>query len=321
MGSLMGHLIPGSFFFFYGLVWSVLSFWLHLTSSSKSTNPQNKSKTRQTRSSSALTFGNFKREIELSRKSYIPQPHFRTVPMEPIIKMALSFVGIIVELFFVVKDDHLKFKRVTSSDFGRVQHITMYSGFFLSGLIDLIALFVKVPRNTTKLFLALAYIIEGLLFWFHQGEDDGVLLYMAHFLLVPAVMTCAVFSGLRMLSPVNLLINTGLSYGILLQGTWLVQVGLLIHRRQLWDFDSLDQSTFLVAMFSWHLMALFTLVFVLFVVMTAVIKSNSMCHRSSRARRHWLPSLLPTVADDNSEEGEQLIKIEEKPPQFAETAT
>ena len=55
--------------------------------------------------------------------------------------------------------------------------------------------------------------------------------------------------------------------------------------------------------------------------MMAVVKSNSMCHRSSRARRHWLPSLLPTVADDNSEEGEQLIKIEEKLPQLAETAT
>uniref|UniRef100_A0A1X7VTU2 Transmembrane protein 45B n=2 Tax=Amphimedon queenslandica TaxID=400682 RepID=A0A1X7VTU2_AMPQE len=321
--SVAGHVIPGLFFLIHGLIWSLFSFWIHLTTPGKPSNVPNKSKSRQTRTSHSLSYGHFKREMELNRKSYIPQPFCRNIPMEPIIKVLLPLVGMLLELFIIEKEGKAQFKPILGSDSMRIHHVTMYCGFFLSGLIDLITLFVKVPRNTTKLFLTLAFAIEGLLFWFHRDEnDDSPILSAAHLLLFLPIMICALFSGLRMLSTVNLMINAGLSYGILLQGSWFIQVGVVLHRANVWDFASYNQVMLLVSIFSWHSMSIFCFLFVLFIIMSAAIKSSSVCHRSSRARRHWLPSLLPTVATNgNSEEGEQLIKIEEKPPLIAETAT
>ena len=320
--GLAGHVIPGLFFFIHGLTWSLFSFWVHLSTPGKPSNVPNKGKSRQTRISHSLSYGHFKREMELNRKSYIPQPFCRNIPMEPIIKVLLSLLGMLIELFILEKDGKAEFKPIVGSDSIRIHHVTMYCGFFLSGLVDLITLFVKVPRNTTKLFLTLAFVIEGLLFWFHQDEDDNsVVLSAAHLLLFLPIMTCALFSGLRMLSTINLLINVGLSYGLLLQGSWFIQLGIVVHRTNVWDFTSYNQVMLLVSIFSWHLMSIFCFLFVLFIIMSAAIKSSSVCHRSSRTRRHWLPSLLPIVANGNSEEGEQLIKIEEKPPHIAETAT
>ncbi|XP_041346945.1 transmembrane protein 45A-like, partial [Gigantopelta aegis] len=104
----------------------------------------------------------------------------------------------------------------------KIHHITMYGTFLLSGVIDLIALFIRIPPSTTKLFLSLAFFIEALLFWFHaNGRDD--LNYSVHILLTYVIFSCIMFSALRTWKPNNLFINGGLAFSIILQGTWFIQ--------------------------------------------------------------------------------------------------
>ena len=77
MGSLGGHVVPGVFFLIYGMEWLLLSFWLQLTTPHKST--INRSSRTSNSSSNhtgttSLSYSEFKRDMELNRKSYIPQP-------------------------------------------------------------------------------------------------------------------------------------------------------------------------------------------------------------------------------------------------------
>ena len=125
MGSLGGHVIPGAFFVFYGLVWITMSFWLYLTTPSKSpSNPKGKG------GSTTTTYLGYKREVRLGRLSYIPQSFLPKVPMEPIIKIFLSSLGIIVEAFFVENNGKVRFSVVKlylpDGSFGGVSKIPPY---------------------------------------------------------------------------------------------------------------------------------------------------------------------------------------------------
>lgn len=252
--------------------------------------------------------------------------------MEPIIKLLCSMMGIIVEVFFDMKDGKVVVSLVSFEqngpkdgyipNTGKLQHITMYSSFFLSGLIDLLALFLKVPHGTTKLFLTLAFINEGLLFFFHKETGQGdEFLYTVHLLLFIAIAVCGVCSFLRLKTPVNLLINSGLAFGMILQGTWFIQVGIIYHRQDQWKFSDYSNVMFVVALYAWHITIIWSAMFLTFLFSAAFIRS-SICHRG-KSRRQWLPPipLLPMVAHD-SEEGQQLISNEQSqiPPQLIETA-
>lgn len=312
MGSAAGHIVPGVIFLMYGISWCLFSFWIHLTSQSKPNSTGSKSRTRHTRVQGS-SYESFKREIELARKSYIPQPFCRNVPIEPVIKLMCSLVGILVESFLDERNGKAIASVVSFHDneghvinVGKLLHITMYSGFFVSGIIDVVALFLKVPRATTKIFLTLAFIYEALLFWFHS-ESGEPFLYTVHILQFLSIVVCATLSGLRMTNPVNLLINSGFAFGSLLQGTWFVQIGFVFYRKKLWDFNDHSNIMLIVAIFVWHLIIICTSMLLVFIVMTACFRS-SICHRV-KGRHQWLPPipLLP-IAHDDSQEGEHLIQ-------------
>ena len=58
------------------------------------------------------------------------------------------------------------------ADLGKLQHITMYSAFLLSGIIDVLSLVIKFPHHTSQIFAALAFWIEGILFLFPHRVSD-----------------------------------------------------------------------------------------------------------------------------------------------------
>lgn len=314
MGSFAGHLVPGLFFLFYGFWWMFIGFWLHVTSASR----PGKGKT----GGSSLSYAEFKREAELCRKAYIPQPFWPKVPIEPLFKIGLCFIGVIGEAFFDINPETGQLFAVVYKVYnqegnfnyqGKLHHITMYLGFTLSGIIDLVALFVKVPRHTSKLFFAVAFFIEGLLFWFHvQGRPDLDLTF--HVLLNYTIFASAVFAALRMWQPFNVLVNSGLSFCMILQGSWFIQLGVALYVQH-WDVNDHNGQMFTIASYSWHVLGIMSAMLLFYIFMLACLRS-SVKYRRGRRRGLRLISALPAVLAEGSidveEENRNLIEGEAK---------
>lgn len=150
MATWDGHLLGGLFLVPLGLWWvSLISVWYHLKSEKmpKKTRPG-------VRQADTIPISDTPR----CSKSWIPQPFCVSIPIEPIIaKLVAGSIGVFSETFLNVHTEEPEKglpRRVTlgafrifndSGDFYEVdkfQHVTMYSGFALSGVIDLLILLI-----------------------------------------------------------------------------------------------------------------------------------------------------------------------------------
>ena len=284
MASFVAHLLPGLFFLLYGLWWMFGSFWFQLTS------PLRVSSKGKTDS----------RELEIVRKSYMPQPFCSKVPLEPVIKCILSVVGIIGEGFFGINPKtghlfpvvyHVYDESGNFNDQSQIQHITMYLGFALSGIVDILALFIEVPRHTSKIFLSIAFFLEGLLFWFHANSRPDLDL-MVHHLLTYAIFACAGFAALRMWQPFNLFVNTGLSFSMLLQGVWFIHLGVVLYIQK-WNMEDHRGIMFTAACYSWYIVGIMFFLLVMYILMLACLRV-SVKYRQCRHKGLWFLAALPT---------------------------
>ena len=326
MGSLAGHVLPGVIFLIYGINWLVLSIITHLK---HSTRQQKSSKLKR----ESASFFKYKHDHGLSRKSYIPLPFSPRIPVEPIIKIILPSVGIVAEFFFDVVDGRLVAttysafrKDGTFGGQGKLHHITMYSAFLLSGVLDLVSLCVKLPKHTTQLFLSIAFWVEGILFYFHTGgrADFNVEI---HFTLTVVIFFCAVVSMLRMVQTTNLFINISLAFGILLQGTWFIQAGVALfppsgkawvqgthtehdsngHMENSDDESGHNAIMFMSACFTWHIMGIALFALVSWVLLRCLLRSKTVFKEQTlklRSSSDWM----------ENEEQEKLINVESDNP-------
>jgi hypothetical protein len=328
MGSLAGHVIPGVFFLIYGIAWMFLSFWLHLTTSHTKALPSKKGKSSklQPTPSSTQSYADYKREMELSRKSYIPLPFLRGFPLESLIKGVFSLIGIIVEAFFdITQTDHkliftvVKFKDDDGHfiNMNKLHHVTMYACFFLSAVIDFTSLVIRLPKATTKLFISLAFAIEGLLFWFHTSGDAG-LDYGIHLLLILTIIICIAFNSLRMLTPSNILINAGMSFSMNIQGSWFIHLGVIMYGpTSPWSSAEHESLMYAIALFSWHVIIIMSIMLLVYIAMMACFKTS--IRHKGRIRQN-LSNLPVTLFQEHNKMPEkekliseeiELIKVEE----------
>ena len=312
MGNLGGHAVPGVLFMCYGLLWIVLSFWNYLSSHSKLT------KTTGNKSSNKLTYAEFKRDIEASRKSYLP--HYCCLgncPLDPIMKVVLSFAGILVEAFLDYRDGSVVFRAYSvyndEGSYAKLHHITMYFSFLLTGIVDLTMLFVRLPKHTSKCFLSLAFLVEGILFLYH-GEGKGDLDCYVHHLLTLAILFSFVFSVLRLLETNNVFYNSGLGASIALQGTWFIQIGTMLYGHTHWENDDPSNKRFAIACFTWHIIAIATVTLVLYVILMACLRSSIKYRGNKSSRRSTATNVLPftqPLSRVTMEEREKLIAEKE----------
>ena len=302
MGSLAGHVVPGAFFIIYGVLLCLNFIWYHLKSKSRhrSSGDLRSRKDKLSHSSSSSSFFEFKRDHDLSKKSWIPLS-FTRIPVEPLLKILFPSLGLLVEVFFDYVWDsngkHLVFKvySVWGDDgelngISKLHHITMYSAFILSGIMDVLTLCVKLPRQTSILFFSLAFTIEGLLFYLHTFGREALNMEV-HSLLTYAIFAGAIFSLLRLFVTTNLVVNLGLGSSVLLQGTWFVHAGVLLFGNVLPPHDEKtnedayhEEVMFIVACFAWHLFLISLYNVVAWIVLSACSKSP-LRHRRTRASR------------------------------------
>ena len=336
MGSFSGHVLPGSLFVIYGIMWIILAILTNLKSKSNSVQRKKPNRAKQDHSvMSGKSFFEYKRDIELGRKSWLPFPCpvLSRAPIEPIFKIVLSFIGILVEAFLTVVNDRDGKAHIVGSVYhiyqtdghlnglDKLQHITMYGAFMLSGIIDILTILVKFPQQTSPLFLMLAFSVEGILFYFHTGGRDHINIQI-HFILTLAIGICVLFAFLRVMYATSLPINIGLGFSILLQGSWFIQAayflyppggkGIIINEMNRHDEGS-DQEHHAALMFiacclTWHVMFIMMGIIMLWVVLLVLIRSSA--GRRFLKRRGALKMNPPQKWDDFTEK-EKLINNED----------
>ena len=220
----------------------------------------------------------------LAPKSWIPQPCFPKIPLEPIIKILLPTLGIFVETFLDMQPDasgHYRLTIITyrvqyeeSSEqyvnLNRLYHISLYLAFVISGVVDLLSLLLNLPSRASQLFLCFALYCQSLLFYMHIGGRH-LFNIRVHQLLLVFVIATAIFSTLRLFNPRNLLINSGLAGGMILQGTNLIQAGLLLYGGRKWNPYSHNNPKFIAAATTWHLLGTALLMIFVFVAMRVIL--------------------------------------------------
>lgn len=304
MGSFSGHVLPGSLFVLYGAAWIILAMVTHLKSKASSSQAAGKKAKRDHSMANGVSFFDYKRDIGLSRKSWLPFPcsPLSRVPLEPIIKIVLPFIGILVEAFLTVIKDHQGKPHITGSVYhvyqsdgylnplGKLQHITMYGAFVLSGIVDILTIFVKFPHQTSALFLALAFSIEGILFYFHTEGRDTMNVEI-HSILTLVIGICALFAFLRTMYATNLLVNLGLGFSIFLQGTWFIQAayflyppggkGVIINEMNRHHEGSDDgpenhaATMFIACTLTWHILFILIGMLMMWVILLLVMRSSA----------------------------------------------
>lgn len=288
MATWDGHLLGGLFLIIQGLWWIVLSIWYNLKSKQTPSKRTSLSPYPEASSTTAHKTG--------CLKSWIPQPFYPQLPIEPIAKVITCSVGVFSEAFLtLLVEENGKPRRIvfqafeifnSSGDFNRVdkfQHVTMYSVFVLSGIIDLLVLFISLPQATSPLFFTLAFVCQGVLFWFHMGHT--VLNGTYHTLHLVVVISCIVFSGLRTHHINSLFVNVALGCSILLQGTWFYQASFLIFKdgNVLWKLHIPEEVSeklkhmvpmYLSAVFSWHIATIAIIVLITWSILHFVVKKT-----------------------------------------------
>ena len=314
MGSLAGHVLPGCLFLVWGVWWAFLAAWTHLNRSSSTPKLSKPKLKRNSSVSSVASFFEYKRDHDLCRKSWLPQPFCTRFPLEPTIKIILPLLGVIAETFFNVVPDEDGQQHLTGSvyrlydkdgdftDLGKLHHITMYSSVILSGIMDFIAIFIKLPKHTSQIFLSLAFWVEGMLFYFHTAGDDP-LSVQVHGILTTIIFMCGIVTCIRLLQPTNLLINVGIAYGMLLQATWFIQAGCLLfptHGKE-WPWMKDKQNSlsehkarmYVAACITWHVLGTAVFILLMWVVVHIVLRSGWRRRRVTRRRgphQNWVDS-------------------------------
>jgi hypothetical protein len=211
-GAYLGHILPGCFFCFWGSYWLISVFRLYLKSNGKTA---------------------------FQSKAWYEFKYCTRVPLEPLLKIFLPFIGINGELWA----GHSHYRHLYDPD-GHFtehhlqdwQHSAMYLAFMLSGCVDLLSHYTNLPNAIGHAYLSVAFLIEGMLLAFHlKGYQLEVYVHLLLVLTVFATVA-AMFAEMRFRN--NILWATARPILVLQQGVWFIQVAHILFRDNLaWDPD------------------------------------------------------------------------------------
>ncbi|XP_010294498.1 PREDICTED: transmembrane protein 45B-like [Phaethon lepturus] len=224
--SFLGSALRGTFFFTFGLWWSVRYPLKYLR--------------RKANAESQPSYGVQRGEV-----------------FEGAVKAFFALAGILVEQF-VPAGPHLQlYSPETHSwtDLTRWHYTTMYLFFLLSGIVDVVSHSpLKLPLGLDRLSLSVALCIEGLLFCFHD-DGDAALDHHLHSLLAVAIFAGALCALLEVFLRDHIILETFRTSSFLLQGSWLWQIGFVLSPPwggPGWDQTERSNFAFLTMCFCWH---------------------------------------------------------------------
>ncbi|XP_047496166.1 transmembrane protein 45B-like [Penaeus chinensis] len=241
MGSFMGHILPGSLFFAFGMWWAYNIFFRYFLCLRGG-------------GSGGGSGGGGKNW----RRGYRSTPTFSSrccskIPMEAFFKIAATSIGIVGE--FVTAFKNGKFTHLNNA-----QHMTMYFFFGLSGVMDLAIHYrLPVPPDVDYVSAVLAFMAEGVLFYYHlhgrSHMDIQIHMFLFYLILSSAVSTIA-----EMCRKSSVLPALCRAFFTLYQGTWFIQVAFLLYPppgMAKWDEEDHGQMMIVTLIFCWHAALIF----------------------------------------------------------------
>ncbi|GAB6032935.1 hypothetical protein CHUAL_012129 [Chamberlinius hualienensis] len=229
MGSLKGHILPGSIFALIALwtLYCVLRDYY------------------RSKYVSGFQYKNYaSHSILISRTK---------IPAEALFKLVLTVFGTIGEVVYGYDaDSHSVYS-------GSVQHMTMYLCFGFSGFVDLLIFYniLNLPTGFQYLTLIMAFFSEGFLFYNHVHGRSPMDIQLHMFLLV-AIGLCVFCVLAELRHQYSHLAGISRGYFLLLQGTWFYHTGFVLYpptNFSKWDEENHHQMMFITLDFIWHLMA------------------------------------------------------------------
>ncbi|RNA39623.1 transmembrane 45B-like, partial [Brachionus plicatilis] len=216
MGSLAGHLLPGTFFILFAVWWSFVTAIRYIQSKHYLSAKKSKA--------------NYVSQTTMPCIC-LPSESLRRSPVESCFKLTAGLIGILGELVTAIDFNHVVEPGIGKDDvsiFGcdnqsshvhmhkrgthpqiqpfyfarnNLQHITMYSGFVLQALVEIL-LFkgFNLPKRSDFYFGLIAYSIEAFLFAFHLHSRAPMDIHV-HVLLVYAIFGCCLSICLEIYNP------------------------------------------------------------------------------------------------------------------------
>lgn len=291
MGSLGGHLLPGTFFIIFAFWWGFVT---------------------------AIRFVNSGRNPKKGYKSSVTMPclflpcvTLRKAPIESYLKAVLAFIALLIEgytgysISYLTLDelnklnmpsmeshgdhghkraadiaDHTKLYKHYNIAYGNIQHITMYTAFIIGAIVEIMVHHgVELPKKIEYAMGIMAFSVEAFLFAFHLHGRDPLDVYI-HVLLVYAIVGCIIFACLEAYNPKQVLFTYGRILFTILQGTWFYQVGFMLYPPTdnpafHWDLNKHTNIMIATVSYCWHVMLIILALFIqLWVVKKAMSGSR-----------------------------------------------
>ncbi|XP_069886482.1 transmembrane protein 45A-like [Dipodomys merriami] len=238
-GSFAGHALPGAIVFTLGFWWYIKILLMYI----------------------------YKKQ---TRTCYIRYKAFfqRAEILEGIISLCIILTGVIVLQIKAVKEDQwLRFLRF--------HHLTIYLFIGLWAVTNILCFSTRsIPVSLTKLMLANAFLVTAFIFYNHnhgQKMVDSLL----HQLQSVATFLAGLVSFIELLIRKNIMLKILWTSFVLLQGSWLCQVGFVLYTPTggpAWDLNDHSNSTFLLMCFCWHYAFAYVVMGVVYVAVTWLAK-------------------------------------------------
>lgn len=201
--------------------------------------------------------------------------------IEGILKIACGIFGAIEELWwggwYMISPRTGNFTNMNNW-----QHATMFTYFAVSGVADIVFQTCLKSRSSSssdrpreKIFLSLAFSVEGLLFFFHTHGREEIDVHI-HILLVIAILVCAVGAGLEtwLYSPASPGVRRLWITATCVQGTWFWQIAFVLYNpwrdtnttHEVGDDEVMHNIMMMTTMFTWHVLAVLSITCVIHVI-------------------------------------------------------
>ena len=253
MGSLQGHLLPGSMFM-------IISVWWFIGETLQ----------RGHRNYRACSRGRFRGSRAAVQPVWYSCPGGRrsSLPVEPIVKVVFAVLGVLAELLVsraaTLYDEH---GEPIAQHLDNYTHAVMYGFFGLSGVVDLVIWFhlFPLPPKFDYLVCSLAFWFEGFLFCFHLHGRDELNVRLHTFLYILVFVTAAVFFLAAISDQFFHFVGFLRAYLTSLQGSWFFQAGFVLFGPNPWK-NSSSNVEFLGIVFAFHALTWFVVHLILRIV-------------------------------------------------------
>ncbi|CAM4939236.1 unnamed protein product [Rotaria socialis] len=292
MGSLLGHIVPGTFFALFALWWgfSIAIKYYHLHQRKK----------------------NWKKSKIYYAKTTFPFLCFYSaekIPLESYVKIVCATIGMLGELitgFTHLYDEKLK-RKVWGFGENNTQHITMFLGFALASVFEIVAHYkYSMPDGIEFLANILAFGIEAFLFHFHLHGRNEVDVHV-HVLLLYAIIFCLIAAIWEYNRPNQILATYARIIGTLLQGFWFYVIGFILYFPSsdpywIWP-PSHGNILLLTVTFVWAAIIACFVIFLESTIVWYILKRRYSHHTVEVYNEHFIPSsMIPSSDNEDNDD-------------------